>query len=193
MLSRRRPIHEWPQRQLLDHVVLCVVGDPTAYNVRGAVVVHQDPNLVPRDPAKNTPGASDAPYVVVRLDTTENRLFSYVMDGMGPRALAVDQQGVESLDEATLLAFHWCGEDARAVPFPNIPGVYQAAFISFITGREPELGELLLLWVQPDDSGGHVLVRNYPPGLHQDKKFDGKFMIVPVEPLRQLQTRYRVR
>jgi hypothetical protein len=169
------------------------VGDPTQYNVRGCVVLHQDPELLPRDLAKNTPGASNAPYVAVRLDTTDRQLFSYVMDGMGPRALAVDHHGSESLDEAKRLSFDWCGEAARTVPFANIPGVYQAAFISFITGREPELGELLLLWIQPDETGGHVLVRNYPPGLHQDERFDGKFMVVPVVPIRESQIKYGLR
>jgi hypothetical protein len=42
-----------------------------------------------------------------------------------------------------------------------MPGVYEAAFLAFITGREPELGELLLVWIQPDETAGHVLIRNY--------------------------------
>jgi hypothetical protein len=80
----------------------------------------------------------------------------------GDLALAMREScGFDSPEAAAPYAAGWVGENGLLLPFDNIPGLYQAAFFEFITGRPTEYGPSTFVWMLPA-VGEHVPVRKFP-------------------------------
>jgi hypothetical protein len=76
------------------------------------------------------------------------------------------------LPSAVASAQAWVGKAGEQFPFQNIPGVYQAAFVEFVTGNRVEMSETEFMWALPAE-GDHVPFREFPPRLKESDTSPG--------------------
>src|SRR5919106_561012 len=65
MFQRRRPLHEWPPHELVDHVEASFASNPDVLEVRASIVFHQELARLPKDTAERAAAeaaAEGAPF-----------------------------------------------------------------------------------------------------------------------------------
>lgn len=168
MFARRRPISEWSHGQIRQQVVNCYTSDPDSDAVRAVVVLHQDERLLPRNSAKQAAmEAAEAgeefhglpPYLAFAMKLDDEDRADVLLGGFSNAVQ--DYGGFASPREAAAFALEWIGPDATPFPFENIPGIYQAAFIEYVTGKPVEITPAIWMWALPA-TGDMVPVRQFP-------------------------------
>jgi hypothetical protein len=81
------------------------------------------------------------------------------------------------LDVARAIAAEWV-HAAEPMGFEYLPGVFQAAFVQFVTGIRQEPHETQFMWALPSDAD-YMPMREFPPKV--DASGEGKFMLMPRE------------
>lgn len=175
MFKRRRELDQWPAAQLREHVVACFTTDPDADEVRAAVILHQDPALLPKDAPARARAEIEAngeewkgfpEYVTFCFGFDDSDRVDIFMDGNN--AVTVREwRSTPNLADASSHASEWIGEELHQFPFENIPGLYQAAFFQVITGHEHDVG-LTWMWCLPP-MGDFAPVRRFPPVLDTEE------------------------
>jgi hypothetical protein len=157
LLRRRRPLNEWSFDLIRKQIVSCFTSDPDDEHVRAVVVLHQDEALLPKDAPKLAAAeAGDAgepfegipPYMAFAFGFNDDDRTEIFMGG-DMTTVVREWAGFKTPTEAERYAAAWCGEGAKVFDFENIPGLYQAAFMEFITGKEYDLGPLTFAWTLP--------------------------------------------
>jgi hypothetical protein len=175
VFGRRRPIEKWPVREIVEHVVYCVATDPEKIDVRGAIVFHQEPALLPKRQA-NDPEFSQ--YIAFGLHFKEEDRGRLYMDDDNT-VVVKERTGHKTLPEARAWGDDWVGETRRELPFHYMPGLYQSAFIETICGyRNPDGDMLVGSWIlptmgddgQPDASPKMLMGREFPPKVDAVKE-----------------------
>lgn len=176
MFRRRRPLNEWSPAQIRDQIVNCFTSEPDYDDVRAVVVLRQDEKLLPKDAsaqaaaeAKQAGEVFDGipPYMAFALAFDDEDRVDIFMGGTFTVAVR-EWAGFETPTEAAKYAAEWIGAGVQMFPFENIPGLYQAAFMEFVTGREYDMGALTFAWALPA-VGEYVPMRVFPPKLDGDE------------------------
>jgi hypothetical protein len=171
--AKRSHLWEWPISQVLSQVRICYTTDPFEWEVRAAVVLHQDPALLPDGAASLAQGQAAesgepfeglAEYVVAKLAFAEKDRIHLYMD-FDPVCLVYEADAVMTVAEADESARAWVGDSAVPMPFEHIPGIFQAQFVSFILQREVEGATEQFSWVLPPQ-GDVYPFREFPPRTH---------------------------
>jgi len=167
--KRRAPVRDWSMTQVQAQIIACFTTNPDQFEVRSAVVFHQDPELLPEDAPEVWQQEVEAAgetyegfpeYFTVKLGFSEEDRIPLYMD-FDPVCLVYEAEGTLDRTKALEAARSWC-EPAQPMPFINIPGVHQGHFLSFILQREVDPGPSGLVWMLPPTSG-HSAVRDFPP------------------------------
>lgn len=168
MFKKRRDVSNWGPSQLVDQVKLCLASSPGKLDVRSAIVLHQDPALLPRNSV--TPDL--ATYVTFCLSFEgDDRLRLY---GDGDVACLVKLvNGSMSFESAEKAARDWVGATAYEFRFHYLPGVYQSAFVRYVVGYECENDQMQFGWILPLDENdylterenGHLRAQDFPQRL----------------------------
>lgn len=174
--AKRLPLHEWPVDRILEHISACFVGDRDRPHVRAAVVLHQNPALLPQDTeaearreveAAGEPWGGFHQWVVFLLDFSDDDRSGLFLDH-DVSCLVRGFTTAPSQDEAIAAAQDWIeesGDEPEQTGFAWIPGIYQAATVAYVKGTQPEADMTWFGWVTPATNGLHPL-REYPPKLH---------------------------
>lgn len=150
LLRRRRPLNEWSFDLIRKHIVSCFTSDLDHDDVRAVVVLHQDESLLPKDAPKQAAAEADEAgepfdgipsYMAFAFGFNDDDRVELFMGGVMTTVVR-EWTGFNTPIEAARYAAGWCGEGAKVFDFENIPGLYQAAFMEFITGKEYDLGPL---------------------------------------------------
>jgi hypothetical protein len=169
VFKRRRHVNRWPVSQLVRQVDCCVASDPEQREVHAVIVLHQDPDLLPKDAAKWAQEAAGDPreqlaeYVMFGLFFEEIDREALYMDG-DPACLVKMIDGLMNQGEARDAAREWVGPTAQELPFHQLPGIYQTAFVKHVVGYQADLDALEMAWYLPGGNG-LSLVRDFPPRL----------------------------
>jgi hypothetical protein len=153
--------------------VICLASDPDELEVRSAIVLHQDPRLLPPnalEPARAEAEESGEPFaglpefVVLTFAFSEDDRVALYMDG-DRKCLVYGVEVADSLSDAERHAREWVGAGSVELPFRHLPGVYQAAFIEYVTGADLPPHESEFAWVLPTagGEGEHMPFREFPP------------------------------
>jgi hypothetical protein len=168
VFGRRRPIEKWPAGEIVEHIAYCAATDPERIDVRGAIVLHREPALLPKRQA-NDPEFS--PYLAFGLHFEEEDRFGLYMADDNT-VVVKERTGHKTLPEARAWADVWVGETKRELPFHYMPGLYQSAFIEAICGYRNHDGDMLIgSWILPtrvddgqlDASPTMLMAREFPP------------------------------
>ena len=174
MFRRRRPLNEWSFDLIREQVVQCFTSDPDNDDVRAVVVFHQDLDLLPKNAEKQAareateagePFEGIPPYMAFACGFDDDDRVEIFMGG-NMTVVVREWQGFQTVRDAARYAAHWVGEGGQPMPFENIPGLYQSAFMEFITGREYDMGMMTFAWTLPA-VGDYVPMRQFPPKLDQ--------------------------
>jgi hypothetical protein len=149
------------------------VSDPDQLEVRAAAVLHQDPRLMPRnaeelaareaaEQREDFQGLAD--FMVFKLAFEEDDRGALYMDG-DPSCLIYELEGAASPEGANALAWAWVGATGITCSFEHLPGVYQAAYISYLRGDPVEPDPTQMMWALPSERADAVPIREFPPRL----------------------------
>jgi hypothetical protein len=65
---------------------------------------------------------------------------------------------------AKACAQDWVGDGGIEVPLTYLPGIYQMAFIDYVTGQSQEAHETEFMWaLPPTDGNAYLAFREFPP------------------------------
>jgi hypothetical protein len=199
MLKRRRPLKDWPARQLVDHVETCFASNPDAFEVRASVVFYQELAQLPKDTA--TEAAEEAAaageafdefpeFVAFHFGFSEEDRVELYMD-FDRTCLVRGVEAVTTLAVAKEEAADWVGEGAIELPFEFLPGVYQFAFIDYLTGQYHDAHETEFMWaLPPSDGNAYIPFREFPPKVKPTEFTPDpakvSFGLLPLEAVQQL-------
>jgi hypothetical protein len=73
----------------------------------------------------------------------------------------------DTVDASRVPGTEWVGANGFETPFRYLPGVYQAAFVAYVTGSHPDAHPSEFMWATPgEDPGSEWLpFREFPPRL----------------------------
>ncbi len=157
MFKRRKHVTEWSVGTIAKQTVACFTSDPDQLDVRAAVVLHLDPELLPRN-------VQSVAYNMIGFAFNEDDRIGIFVEA-DPTCCAKWLQGADTLDEAKQLAAGWCGEGASERPLRNLPGIYQVAYMQRMTGDEDLGGAGQFGWAIARGSEGMDICREFPPRL----------------------------
>lgn len=151
-----------------------MASDPETLEVHGAIVLHQDPALLPKSLLREMaadagedggPGAPINEYVTFCfVFENEDRPELYI--GGDPRCLVKQIDDFPTLKAARAYASEWVGPSATEYDFRHMPGIYQTAFVKFANGYQADLDPLEMAWYLPSsEQNDLMLVRDFPPRL----------------------------
>jgi hypothetical protein len=152
-----------------------MASDPENLEVQGAIVLHQDPDLLPKSLLRQLEadaieqgrpsGSIDEFVTFCFLFEEEDREGLYGWGGDPTRVLK-QIDGVPSFEAARAKALDWVGASAREYAFHHMPGIYQTAFVKFVNGYQTDLDPLEMAWYLPSPlQDDLMLMRDFPPRL----------------------------
>jgi hypothetical protein len=145
------------------NVVSCFCSHPDEIEVRSSVVLHDG-----EDPAQ--------PFGIVNLGFSDDDRPAIYMDG-DLTALVYEVHRAPSVTSAEAMALEWIAS-AEKMDFRYLPGVYQAAYVEFVTGIPQEPHESHFAWALPPVNGMHPFCR-FPPDVNKDAKESRGFVLMP--------------
>ena len=154
----------------MQRTVRCFTSDPNILGVRSAVVLHLDPELLPkgwledaaaRDQGEDLGGRPE--YLVACFAFDESDRYRLVMD-LDRQHLIYDRKPELSLNAAELMAREWIGGGVQEHVFTELPGIFQAAYHDWLTGRRGDVDMTTNIWAVPVSNTPDVFaVREFPP------------------------------
>jgi len=166
---------DWSPGLIREQIVQCFTSDPDDADVRAVVVLHQDLELLPKDIEKQAareatemgePYTGIPPYMGFAFGFDDDDRVGLFMDG-DMTVVVREGRAFQTPTDAAAFAEDYCGPGTHVLPFENIPGLYQSAFMEFITGREYDMGPLTFAWTLPA-VGDYVPMMQFPPKLTGD-------------------------
>jgi hypothetical protein len=153
MLRRRRELSDWPWERVMRQTVSCFTTNADEVEVRAAIVLHLDPDLLPKGWVERAAAAArdrgqevDGPpvYLVACCGFAESDRYRLFMD-LDRQHLIYDRRPAHSLDAAALVAREWVGDNVQERVFRELPGVFQAAYHDWLTGRRWDVDQTTLI------------------------------------------------
>src|SRR5882724_11856918 len=117
MRRRRRELSDWPWNQVMRQTVACFTTDADDFGVRAAVVLHVDPNMVPKGWLEDAATAARErghkveglpEYLIVCFGFAEEDRYRLVME-MDRQHLIRARRSAPSREAATRAALDWAG------------------------------------------------------------------------------------
>jgi hypothetical protein len=149
-----------------------MASDPETLEVHAAVLLHQDPALLPKSLVRQMeadaveesgPNAPIKEYVTFCFFFEDRDREALYMDD-DPTCLIKQIDDFPTLEAARAYALEWVGPIGKEYSFHHIPGIYQTAFMKFANGYRADLDPLEMAWYLPPE-GSVTLVRDFPPRL----------------------------
>lgn len=166
---RRKRVEKWSRKRWMNQVHTCFVKSPAEGGDRATIVVHMDLDLLP----KNTEEAARLEcaeagvdwegfrsYAVFCLECSPSDYAGYRM-GDTVHEMMKDLYREVTVDAATQTSREWIGTDPIETDFDHTPGLFQAAFLTDISGKEADLGGAESFWRLPPGGGPESIV-GYP-------------------------------
>jgi hypothetical protein len=165
MFKRKRSQRQERQaaQEALASLISCFISDPNNFDVRSSVVLHDG-----QDPSQ--------PIGVVNFGFSDDERQAVYMDG-DLSVLVYQAQLAQDRPTAEAIALDWVGGGDQ-VDFRYLPGVYQAAYVQFITGCVPEPNETQFAWALPPVGDMHMF-RKFPPPVDADTDENRNFVLMP--------------
>jgi hypothetical protein len=139
-MRRRRPIERWSPQQLVDHVeVAFAYRYEETNNFLAALVLHQDPRLLPRRSAREAMDEGQFfPDIVLEYATTDGAMVAWGMSRVIEDDMLVDVAGFTGKEQVRKDAAERL-PNAEPLSFGQLPDIIRAAFIHGTRGTQPSL------------------------------------------------------
>lgn len=137
--------------RVLALVEACLITDADEFDVRASVLLRPDATVE---------DAEDS-YFLANLGFTEADRIALYMD-VSADCLVKASGRIDDREETLREAVKWVGPTSTVTAFRDLPGVFQAQFLSHVTAREVHAGPAELMWAIPHSSG-MFMYREFPP------------------------------
>lgn len=196
---KRRVPEEWPFPVIAEQVVAAFMTDPDDDDVRGAAVLHLEPELLPgnwQEIVRQVAAAEGetvervSDYFVYGMAFDDEDRVGLFMDHDATTVIRQHQQA-DSLSGATARAREWVateGQEAFEVPFAFLPNVFQYALMTEVRGDYLEPVPAYFMWVPADPRGGseNVAVRRFPPEAQSGGESEGAWSVLPAAVVQEM-------
>ena len=166
---RRKRVDKWSPKRWLSQVKVCFVALIEAGGTKATVVVHMDPDLLPKDTEDlmrqecrdaGEPWEGFREYAVFCLECSPSNYAGYQM-GDTVHGFMKDLYREVTIEAAAETSRAWIGPGAIETDLRHLPGLLQAAFITDITGKEADLNGAESVWLLPLSAVPEQVIR-YP-------------------------------